>query len=103
MQKNPNSKSKRNQGEYIFELEGPLSGLVAENNHAQQAAGPTAYGAEQAEERFRHTRAGAGCPPFIEAEGQEGDDAPGGEPNEGGLVGDFQAGSLTRFSRIGTN
>jgi hypothetical protein len=43
-----------NEGEGVFDFEGPFGGLVAEEVHAQQAARPAADGAEQGEKGFRH-------------------------------------------------
>lgn len=97
MKKGPDFGGEGDEGEGVLELEGPLGSLVAEEAHAQQAAGPTTNSTKQAEKGFRHARTGAGGAPFIEAEGQEGDSAPGGEPDDGELMGDFQARIFSRL------
>jgi hypothetical protein len=55
----PDFSGEGDQGEGVFEFESPLGGFVAEEVHAQQAAGPAANGTEQDKEGFRYARAGA--------------------------------------------
>ena len=69
VQAGPDFGGEGDEGEGVLELEGPFGGFVAEEAHAEQAAGPAAHGTEQAEKRFRYARAGAGGAPFVVAEG----------------------------------
>ena len=69
VQAGPDFGGEGDEGEGVLELEGPFGGLVAEEAHAEQTAGPAAHGTEQAEKRFRYARAGAGGAPFVVAEG----------------------------------
>lgn len=94
MQPGPDFGGEGKEGEGVFKFEGPLGGFVAEDGHAEEAAGPAADGSEESQGKFRDARAGTGGAPFVVAEGQEGDHAPGGEPGEGEGVGGFQRGDF---------
>jgi len=54
VQAGPDFGGEGDEGKGVLDLEGPFGGLVAEEAHAEQAAGPAADGAEEAEKGFRH-------------------------------------------------
>ena len=49
VEEEPDIGGEREEGESVFEFEGPFGGFVAEKVHAEQSAGPAAEGAEQNE------------------------------------------------------
>ena len=70
----PDLRTKWEQRQAVFQFENPLGGLVAEQFHSDNSAGPTAQRPEQCQGSFRNTPAGLGRSPLVEAERAKGTD-----------------------------
>lgn len=79
------------QREGVFDLEGPLRGLVAEEFHPEQSTRPAAERPEQRERGFGDAPPRSARAPFVEAEREERHEVETREPDGGECVQGAQA------------